>query len=209
MDGTFDVSKSLDPSYMFYLSSSFPISSPPNLANMFVLHSKPVTFSCGGPFASSSCQSEYDGKMEAALESKVAVGGLRRSLRRTSSTLSQQLSSLEICQADATQIEIDVTSGTSSHFYVKIFVPTGEVGLLEFPTYGETLSFTASQPGCGHGVWKFVVCTAVDGKEETLVEKTMNLDGVGTLFFAIDEDLRLRLADQEFLHMGHCHKRRH
>ncbi|CAB3399023.1 unnamed protein product [Caenorhabditis bovis] len=176
---------------------------------MFMI-SKPNIY-CGGnaSFASSSCQSEYDGKTECMLESKnSAIGGLRGILRRNSSTHTQLADSV-VCLADASQIEINCESHARVPFYVRVEVPTGEVGILHFNAEHVTNVFTPTEHGCGHGIWKFKVCSKSHGKEQIHSEKTMNLDGVGILFFDIYEDLEIVLKQKEFLLISHCHKIKH
>uniref|UniRef100_A0A1I7V2P5 MATH domain-containing protein n=2 Tax=Caenorhabditis tropicalis TaxID=1561998 RepID=A0A1I7V2P5_9PELO len=171
-----------------------------------------------GCFASaSSCQSEYNGKIEsdavgAAAQQKSSIAGLKGSLRRNSSNLSQDLaaSQPEICHADATNIEINCSTSASRAFYVRVEVPTGEQGLIHFSAASEpTQVFTPLQTGCGHGIWKFVVCTMENGSEIAHSQVSRNLDGVGLLYFNVFDDLEIRLTQQEFLHISHCHTRRH
>ncbi|KAK6030999.1 hypothetical protein OSTOST_02857 [Ostertagia ostertagi] len=54
---------------------------------MFIIQSSKPSY-CGHTFASSSCHTEYDGKVEAALQTKTALGGL---LKRTSSHRQQSI----------------------------------------------------------------------------------------------------------------------
>ncbi|CAI2352461.1 unnamed protein product [Caenorhabditis sp. 36 PRJEB53466] len=176
---------------------------------MFVV-SKPTTNFGMGCFASaSSCQSEYNGKIESDAVGQKSIIGLKGSLRRNSSTLSQDLNALEICHADATQIEINCNSNAGQAFYVRVEVPTGEIGLIHFSPAETSQVFTPMLTGCGHGIWKFVVCTMENGSEIAHSQVSRNLDGVGILFFNVFEDLEIRLTRQEFLHISHCHTRRH
>ncbi|CAB03466.1 MATH domain-containing protein [Caenorhabditis elegans] len=182
---------------------------------MFIVSKQTTTEYGTGCFAapSSSCQSEYNPKVENDAVAHNSISGLRGSLRRNSSNLSSQLTALqETCLADAAQIEINCsTSNAKQAFFVKIEVPTGEQGVLHFsPSSGDISQvFTPIQNGCGHGVWKFVVCTMENGSEIAHSQVSRNLDGVGILFFNVYEDLEIRLAQQEFLHISHCHTRRH
>ncbi|CAI5451302.1 unnamed protein product [Caenorhabditis angaria] len=128
---------------------------------------------------------------------------------RNSSNLSQDLTQFEICKADATQIEIDCRSQVNRSFIVRVETPTMEVGTMHFSAAGTTHMFTPNKGGCGHGVWRFSVYTVEDGHETVHSEKTMNLDGVGILFFRIIDDLEICLERQEFLHIAHCHTRKH
>ncbi|EFO83787.1 hypothetical protein GCK72_001543 [Caenorhabditis remanei] len=181
---------------------------------MFVV-SKPTTteFGTGCFAASSSCQSEYNPKIENDAVAHNSINGLRGSLRRNSSNLSHKLTELqETCLADAAQIEINCSCVNASQaFFVRIEVPTGEQGVLHFsPSTGEISQvFTPIQNGCGHGVWKFTVCTMENGSEIAHSQVSRNLDGVGILFFNVFDDLEIRLTQQEFLHISHCHTRRH
>ncbi|CAO4382674.1 unnamed protein product [Caenorhabditis nigoni] len=179
---------------------------------MFMV-SKP-SFGTGCFAAASSCQSEYNGKAEsdAVGKQKTSIAGLKGSLRRNSSNLSQDLSAsaqTEICHADATNIEINCSSSSSRAFYVRVEVPTGEQGLIHFSSSETSQVFTPLQSGCGHGIWKFVVCTMENGSEIAHSQYSRNLDGVGSLFFNVFEDLEIRLTQQEFLHISHCHTIRH
>ncbi|PAV67930.1 hypothetical protein WR25_01181 [Diploscapter pachys] len=178
---------------------------------MFVMHSKPATYApCSGPFASSSCQTEFDGKMEAQIETKCTLG-MGSGMRRNSSNLSQ-LSSYHhshetTCPADATQIEIDFSAITSKPFDVVIHAPNGEEGRLEFEQYGTAQIFTPHQHGCGHGLWTFEVR---DRSGSVVNTEKMQLDGVGSLFFTVGDDLAPRLSGQEFLYMSRpCPKSHH
>uniref|UniRef100_A0A1I7XG19 CUB domain-containing protein n=1 Tax=Heterorhabditis bacteriophora TaxID=37862 RepID=A0A1I7XG19_HETBA len=174
---------------------------------MFIIQSKQPSY-CGHSFASSSCQTEYNGKVESALEAKTSLGGLSKGLRRNSSNLSQ-LYVQDHCVADATQIEIDVSSITNSPFFIRIVTPCGESGVLHFTQYGTAQVFKPQQHGCGHGIWKFEVYQFIDNSETLLISETMQLYGVGTLFFTVDDDLHPRLSGQEFLYMsGLCAKLR-
>ncbi|VDN33766.1 unnamed protein product, partial [Cylicostephanus goldi] len=68
---------------------------------MFIIQSNQPSY-CTNTFASGSCHTEYDGQVESALQTKCAMGGLSRGLRRTGSNLSE-LSLSDRCDYDATQ----------------------------------------------------------------------------------------------------------
>ncbi|CAI4223636.1 unnamed protein product [Auanema sp. JU1783] len=172
---------------------------------MFILQSSKPSY-CSDTFASSSCHTEFNGK---ALTRQPSLGGLPMGLRRNSSNLSQ-ISNQDLCSADATQIEIDFLSLTSIECHVIIKTPTGEVGILEFNGKEESKAFLPSQTGCGHGLWTFSVYTLMNNSKVLRSTETMQLDGVGSLFFSIADDLVPHLMSQEFLHMsGLCPKHRH
>ncbi|CAB07376.1 MATH domain-containing protein [Caenorhabditis elegans] len=180
---------------------------------MFVV-SKPSSTSFGTGFfaTSSSCQREYNGNRESDVQQKSSIAGLKGSLRRNSSNLSQDFSTNlqnEICHADATNIEINCSSSARRAFYVRVEVPTGEQGLIHLSSSSTTEIFTPLQTGCGHGKWKFIVCTMENGSEIAHSNVSRNLDGVGILFFNVFDDLEICLTRQEFLHISHCHTMRH
>ncbi|KAK0410633.1 hypothetical protein QR680_005243 [Steinernema hermaphroditum] len=141
------------------------------------------------------------------IKPKFSNASLSRSkIKRTVSSLSghecthskQQENS--VCIVEARQIEIDFASLTASEFFVQIEAPNGESsGLLDFCGYGKTMNFSPKKEGCGHGIWTFKI---LQGPKLTLVhEETMYLDGVGSLFFTVGDDLRARLTSQEFLRL--------
>ncbi|KAL6741057.1 hypothetical protein Aduo_014351 [Ancylostoma duodenale] len=174
---------------------------------MFIIQSNQPNY-CANTFASSSCHTEYDGKVESELQAKVSLGGLSRGLRRTGSNLSE-LSLPDRCEYDVSQIELDFTTKCQQPVCVRVETPCGEIGTLEFNEFVTEQVFRPMQHGCGKGVWKIDVLQVVDQSEVVLSTVSMPINGVGTLFFVVGDDLSPYLADKEFLHMtGACRKHR-
>ncbi|WKY11513.1 hypothetical protein Q1695_003240 [Nippostrongylus brasiliensis] len=138
---------------------------------MFIIQSNKPQY-CGHTFASSSCHTEYDGKVEAALQHKTSLGGLSRGLRRTGSNLSE-LSLTTICDADATQIELNFLvkckQQQEQSVFVRVETPCGEVGIMEFSETleGQEQVFRPAQHGCGNGTWKVDVYQLIDNRRTT------------------------------------------
>ncbi|VDM69688.1 unnamed protein product [Strongylus vulgaris] len=122
---------------------------------MFIIQSNQPNY-CGNSFASGSCHTEYDGQVESALQTKAALGGLSRGLRRTGSNLSE-LSLSDRCDYDATQIELDFTIKHQQPVCIRVETPCGETGTLEFNDVITENVFRPMQHGCGKGVWKIYV----------------------------------------------------
>lgn len=112
------------------------------------------------------------------------------------------------CVVEAKQVEMDFATLTSRPFYLTVRAPNGEQSdRMHFPGYGRTHHFSPLRDGCGHGHWELVVETRQDtalGLSSRLrVEsrERLYLDGVGTLFFTVDDQLHVKLASQEFLRL--------
>jgi hypothetical protein len=108
------------------------------------------------------------------------------------------------CIVEARQIEIDVASLTSDDFWLCISSPNGESsGKMRFEKYGKTQRFSPRADGCGHGFWIIEIFVRnSDGKTFTKKSETKEyLDGVGSLFFTVNENYNLKLASQEFLRL--------
>ncbi|EYB81356.1 hypothetical protein Y032_0386g442 [Ancylostoma ceylanicum] len=127
---------------------------------MFIIQSNQPNY-CANTFASSSCHTEYDGKVESELQAKVSLGGLSRGLRRTGSNLSE-LSLPDRCEYDVSQIELDFTTKCQQPVCVRVETPCGEIGTLEFNEFVTGQVFRPMQHGCGKGVWKIDVLQVVD-----------------------------------------------
>jgi hypothetical protein len=136
--------------------------------------------------------------------SSVCSSGLRRtvsSLHPTTESCSHQ-NQKNACIVQAKQVEMDFASLTSQPFYVSIKAPNGEVcKRLSFPQYGQTASFSPKGEGCGHGEWAITIHAISDNKVVKKITETISLDGVGSLFFTVDDQLKLRLSSQEFLRL--------
>ncbi|KAK6754526.1 hypothetical protein RB195_013493 [Necator americanus] len=172
---------------------------------MFIIQSNQPNY-CTNTFASSSCHTEYDGKVESALQAKTSLGGLSRGLRRSGSNVSE-LSLPERCDYDVTQVEFDFSLKSQQSIHIRVETPCGEIGTLEFNEFITEHVFRPMQHGCGNGVWKIDVLQIVDGSETVRSSVSMPINGVGTLFFVIGDDLRPFLADKEFLNIpGACRK---
>uniref|UniRef100_A0AC34FQS4 Uncharacterized protein n=1 Tax=Panagrolaimus sp. ES5 TaxID=591445 RepID=A0AC34FQS4_9BILA len=141
-----------------------------------------------------------------------SCGGLKRSV----STIQAGTSSLTAdsacthstpnhkCIVEARQIEIDVASLTSDDFWLCISSPNGESsGKMRFEKYGKTQRFSPRANGCGHGHWTIEIFVKnSDGKTFTKKSETKEyLDGVGSLFFTVNDNYNLKLASQEFLRL--------
>uniref|UniRef100_A0A1I8AC60 CUB domain-containing protein n=1 Tax=Steinernema glaseri TaxID=37863 RepID=A0A1I8AC60_9BILA len=129
-------------------------------------------------------------------------GKIRRSVSSLHECTHSKNQEASICLVEARQIEIDFASLTATEFLVQITAPSGERSeLLDFNGYGKTMTFMPKGNDCGHGVWTFQILQR-KGTQLTLVhEETMYLDGVGSLFFTVGDDLRARLSSQEFLRL--------
>ena len=100
---------------------------------------------------------------------------------------------------------MDFSTLSSQSFQLCVFAPNGECSQpLQFIAYGDTNRFSPRMPGCGHGDWTFELTIAANGKQQlatTTVTEKIYLDGVGSLFFTVDERMQIRLSSQEFLRM--------
>jgi hypothetical protein len=115
------------------------------------------------------------------------------------------------CIVEARQIEIDIASLTSDDFWLCVSSPNGESsGKMRFEKYGKTQRFSPRANGCGHGFWTIEIFVKnSDGKTFTKKSETKEyLDGVGSLFFTVNDNYNLKLASQEFLRLpsacNHC-----
>ncbi|KAE9416473.1 hypothetical protein Angca_000054 [Angiostrongylus cantonensis] len=172
---------------------------------MFIIQSNQPSYS-GHTFASSSCCTEYNGKVESGLNEKSSGGLSRCGLRRTGSNLSE-VSVTDLCQSDATQVELDFTVKCKQQVFVRTVTPCGEVGTLQFDDYETKQVFRPKQHGCGNGIWAIHVFQVIDHSEILLSSVSMPFNGVGTLYFTIADDLHPTLVGKEFLHMsGACRK---
>ncbi|ETN81973.1 hypothetical protein NECAME_08275 [Necator americanus] len=132
---------------------------------MFIIQSNQPNY-CTNTFASSSCHTEYDGKVESALQAKTSLGGLSRGLRRSGSNVSE-LSLPERCDYDVTQVEFDFSLKSQQSIHIRVETPCGEIGTLEFNEFITEHVFRPMQHGCGNGVWKIDVLQIVDGRYVT------------------------------------------
>ncbi|KJH50154.1 hypothetical protein DICVIV_03717 [Dictyocaulus viviparus] len=175
-------------------------------SRMFIIQSNKPSYS-EHIFASSSCGTEYGGKVESELRTKNSIGGLPRcGLRRTGSNISE-ISLTHHCESDTTQIELDFTAKCDQQVLVRIVTPCGENGVLNFDKYDAEQVFRPKQHGCGNGVWTIHVFQMKDDSETILSSVSMPINGVGTLYFMIGDDFYPTLVGKEFLHMsGACRK---
>jgi len=135
--------------------------------------------------------------------------GSSTGLRRTVSSLQggescSHSSPNHKCIVEAKQIEIDVASLTNDDFWLSITSPNGESsGKMRFEKYGKTQRFSPRADGCGHGYWIIEIFVKnADGK--TFTKKTESkeyLDGVGSLFYTVNENSNIKLSGQEFLRL--------
>ncbi|KAI1720514.1 hypothetical protein DdX_04749 [Ditylenchus destructor] len=141
--------------------------------------------------------------------SKSAAGGLRRTVSSLHSSLApispacSHANYKSNCIVEAKQVEMDFATLTNHPFQLTVTAPNGETGCYRFLNYGHTERFSPRLNGCGHGNWKFEIHT-FDSDYKNLSKKSeekIYLDGVGSLFFTIDEHLQIRLASQEFLRL--------
>ncbi|CAD5223457.1 unnamed protein product [Bursaphelenchus okinawaensis] len=175
----------------------------------------PITHSFCGQQATTSRQQfanecdELAAHVQPKLSSvrKISAGGLG-GLRRTVSSLQSAkpclLSDMDNdCVVEAKQVEMDFATLTNQAFYLRVKAPNGEISeRMPFPCYGQTNHFSPMQNGCGHGDWEFIVEKEVKKNKFVAVNKDkIYLDGVGTLFFTIDDNLKVKLASQEFLRL--------
>uniref|UniRef100_A0A915D1J6 Uncharacterized protein n=1 Tax=Ditylenchus dipsaci TaxID=166011 RepID=A0A915D1J6_9BILA len=95
------------------------------------------------------------------------------------------------CIVEAKQVEMDFATLTNQPFQLTITAPNRKI--------------LPCQAGCGHGHWVFELCTfSFDSNQKTIINKTeekIYLDGVGSLFFTVDDNLTIRLSSQEFLRL--------
>ncbi|CAD5232513.1 unnamed protein product [Bursaphelenchus xylophilus] len=131
------------------------------------------------------------------------LGGLRRTVSSLQSAKPCLLSDMDNdCVVEAKQVEMDFATLTNQAFFLRVRAPNGEVSdRLSFPGYGETHHFSPVQNGCGHGDWEFIVEKKVEKKVVVVNREKIYLDGVGTLFFTINDNLKVKLASQEFLRL--------
>lgn len=135
-----------------------------------------------------------------------SLGGLKRTVSSLQSAKPCLLADPATeCIVEAKQVEMDFATLTNCSFYLTIKAPNGEISeRIHFPKYGHSTHYTPQRNGCGHGNWVFVVERRNPEQKSKLRlehEQKIYLDGVGTLFFTIDDDLHVRLSSQEFLRL--------
>ncbi|GMR59333.1 hypothetical protein PMAYCL1PPCAC_29528, partial [Pristionchus mayeri] len=177
--------------------------------DMFIVDSLGSSpFYCGASrFASLSSHTSVES--DNISECSTSSTGLTRSgkLRRSSFSLSKE-ASLD-CGAEARQIELVFTSWSASNCSIRVSVPSGEESLPLRLTLNQSIRFSPSLPGCGHGKWTITV-EDEDGSMNS-ESMSLSLEGVGTLFFSIDNHFHPRLLSQQFLTLPHtalCSSRR-
>jgi hypothetical protein len=147
-------------------------------------------------------------------------GGLKRSVSTIQAPSTSSLTADEACThstpnhkciVEARQIEIDIASLTADDFWLCVSSPNGESsGKMRFEKYGKTQRFSPRADGCGHGYWTIEIFVRnSDGKTFTKKSESKEyLDGVGSLFFTVNDNCNLKLASQEFLRLpsacNHC-----
>uniref|UniRef100_A0A914CS97 Uncharacterized protein n=1 Tax=Acrobeloides nanus TaxID=290746 RepID=A0A914CS97_9BILA len=184
---------------------------------MFVISSPMPTFS--GLSAYSPCQSTSDfasfESFHEALDetnslpptpksSLGSLGGLKRTVSslQAVSTRCSHANFKNNCIVEAKQIEMDFASLTTQSFFIQVHAPNGESSeLMNFPIYGATSRFSPKSTGCGHGDWIFEISVKEDNKIVKKNSQKVYLDGVGSLFFTVSDDLQIRLSSQEFLRL--------
>lgn len=57
---------------------------------------------------------------------------------------------------------MDFATLTNRAFELSVSAPNGESATYTFGTYGQTECFSPRTSGCGHGNWKFQVCSSQD-----------------------------------------------
>ncbi|KAF8383872.1 hypothetical protein PRIPAC_73014 [Pristionchus pacificus] len=168
---------------------------------MFIVDSHGSSpFYCGtARFASLSSQESIES--DNISECSTSSNGLTRcgKLRRSSKSLSKELSI--DCGAEARQIELVFTSWSSSICSIRVSVPSGEESLPLRLSHNQSIRFSPSLPGCGHGNWTITV----DDEDGSVKSRSINLslEGVGTLFFTVDNHFHPRLVSQQFLNLPH------
>lgn len=137
------------------------------------------------------------------------VSGLRRTVSSLHSCLAptspacSHANYKSNCIVEAKQVEMDFATLTNQSFQLTVTAPNGESGCYRFLNYGHTERFSPRLNGCGHGNWKLEI-HVFDSDYKNLSKKSeekIYLDGVGSLFFTIDEHMQIRLASQEFLRL--------
>lgn len=98
---------------------------------------------------------------------------------------------------------MDIASTAPSSCVLRVQTPTGEAADLRLAS-GSSQAFVPNVDGCGHGTWSFEVFELVnDGLHSdhmvSRFEKKIVLNGVGSLYFAVNNDFELELQSQEFL----------
>ena len=133
---------------------------------------------------------------------KTAVSALQLASAMTTAECSHTNQNND-CIVEAKQVEMDFATLTNQPFQLVISAPNGERSrILRFGSYGQTSRFSPCEDGCGHGYWTFEIC--IMNSDKKLVKKheeRIYLDGVGSLFFTIDENLQIKLSSQEFLRL--------
>ncbi|GMT11119.1 hypothetical protein PFISCL1PPCAC_2416, partial [Pristionchus fissidentatus] len=170
-------------------------------APMFIVESQGSSpFYCGAArFASLSSQESIE---SISSDCSSSSNGLTRcgKLRRSSQSLLLKSPSMD-CGAEARQIELIFSSWTPSTCSIRVSVPSGEESLPLRLTQNQSIRFSPSLPGCGHGTWTITV----DDEEGVSTSRhvSLSLEGVGSLFFSIDNQFIPRLVSQQFLTLPH------
>jgi hypothetical protein len=105
------------------------------------------------------------------------------------------------------QVEMTFTSSTDRAFFLRVRAPNGESSAQFVFPFAKAATFSPVTEGCGHGHWTFelelIPANGIVSKkdESQLIRKDIYLDGVGSLYFQIDNELNIRLRDQEFLRL--------
>ncbi|GMS80273.1 hypothetical protein PENTCL1PPCAC_2448, partial [Pristionchus entomophagus] len=172
-----------------------------SIAEMFIVESQGSSpFFCGASrFASLSSQESIES--DNVSECSTSSNGLTRcgKLRRSTKSLSKE-QSID-CGAEARQIELIFTSWSPSICSIRVSVPSGEESLPLRLTHNQSIRFSPSLPGCGHGNWTITV-EDEDGSMKSQ-SMSLSLEGVGTLFFTVDSQFHPRLVSQQFLTLPH------
>jgi hypothetical protein len=148
------------------------------------------------------------GSLNDYVEERKFSTGLKRTVSSLHSSLSAAIPEQSCshanhknnCIVEAKQVEMDFATLTNRPFQLNVTAPNGERSQkFQFLAYGQSARFSPCMNGCGHGNWTFEI-RSLEKSGETQTE-TIYLDGVGSLFFTVDEHLHMRLSSQEFLRL--------
>ncbi|KAI6213168.1 hypothetical protein M3Y94_00118700 [Aphelenchoides besseyi] len=140
-----------------------------------------------------------------------SMGGLRRTVSSLQSmkTCVFDSANADKCIVKARQIELCFTTTTEKPFILRVIAPNGETSeRFAFP-FGKTARFSPRMDGCGHGDWTFIIETidAADQQPKSkkidapVLRTQVNLEGVGSLYYTIDDQMQIKLKDQEWIRL--------
>ncbi|KAI6220845.1 hypothetical protein M3Y99_01588100 [Aphelenchoides fujianensis] len=189
----------------------FMVSAPTPMLNHGLLH-HPHQIACRRNL---KLEAEEAAVQEPLKKLSTASTGSLGGLRRTVSSLQAvkpcvfDAVNAEKCVCQASQVEIFLTTTTDKPFLLRVVAPNGESSERFFFPMAKSARFSPRQAGCGHGKWTFEIESinaddqqAASKKADAPVLRTeIDLEGVGSLFYTVNEQLDITLKGQEWIHL--------